>query len=117
LGLFGPALLKLVKPHQRAAHFLAVGDAARRRGANLDKSLLHLEDDHSDHLRRIFGAVEQLRDVGRENVARPGKNTHSSTPQSKNQGPVPAIYYTRRVPKPLKWLTSENSCIFPAESA
>ena len=80
LGLLGPALLKLVEATERPAHFLAVGDAARRRGADFDQGLLHLEDDHPDHLRRILRTVEQLGDVGGENVPCSGKDTHSSTP-------------------------------------
>src|SRR5258705_503346 len=55
---------------------------SRARRPNLDQSLLHLEDDHADHLRWVFRAVEQLGHVRRENVACSRKNSHSSTPNS-----------------------------------
>ena len=113
LGLLGPALLKLVEAGQRAAHFLAVGDAARGRGADLDQGLLHLEDDHSDHLRRIFRPVEHLGDVRREDVPRSGKDTHSVTPNSKIRALNLPITYTRAVPDFRKGQSSVKFCNFP----
>ncbi len=100
---------------QRAAHFLAVGDRARGRGAHLDQRLLHLEDDHPDHLRRILRPVEQLGDVGGEDIPRPGEDTHSSTPHSKS-GPCTAnILYKSRANIQESSEFCENSPIFDAE--
>ena len=76
LGLLDPAVLQPVELADLAAHLLLVGDRARRGGAHLDQRLLHLEDDHSDHLRRVLRLVEQVGDVGGDDVARPRKNTH-----------------------------------------
>ena len=58
----------------RAAHFLDVGDRARRGRADLDQRLFHLEDDHPDHPRRVFRPVENLGDVRREDVAGPAEH-------------------------------------------
>ena len=59
-----------------AAHFLLVGDRAGSRRADFDKRLVHLEDDLADHLFGIFGPVEQVGDVGGDDVAGARKNTH-----------------------------------------
>ena len=69
LGLGRPIGPHLVEPAQRSPHLLDVGDRAGGRGANLDQRLFHLEDDHADHPRRVFGPVEKLGHVRRENVA------------------------------------------------
>ena len=57
-------------------HLLLVGDGARGGRADLDQSLLHFEDDHADHLGGVFGLVEQVGDVGGNDIARPRKNAH-----------------------------------------
>ena len=76
LGLLDPIVLKPVELADLPAHLLLVGDGARRRGADLDQGLLHLHDDHADHLGGVFGLVEQVGDVGGDDVARPRKNSH-----------------------------------------
>ena len=83
LRFLGPALLELVEAGDLAAHLLLVGDRARGARADLDQGLLHLEDDHPDHLRRIFRLIEKIREVRRDDVARAGENTHSITPYAK----------------------------------
>src|SRR3712207_8769900 len=40
------------------------------------EGLLHLQDDHADHLGRILGLVQKLRHIGRYDVAGARKNTH-----------------------------------------
>src|SRR3546814_8222882 len=60
-----------------AAHLLLVGDGAGGGGAHLHQRLLHFEDDHADHLRRIFRPVEQVGDIGGDDVAGAGENTRS----------------------------------------
>ena len=76
LGLLDPAVLEPVELADLAPHLLLVGDGARRRGADLDQGLLHLHDDHPDHLGGVFGLVEQVGDVGGNDIARPRKNAH-----------------------------------------
>ena len=98
LGLFGPVRLKFVEPAHRPAHFLAVGDAARGRGADLDQRLLHFQDDHADHLRGIFRAVENLGDVGRENVPWCGKRYSFSHSAFEFRALYCSNTYTRSVP-------------------
>ena len=69
LGLFGPIVLELVEPVDRAAHLLDVGDRAGGHGADFDQRFFHLQDDHPDHPRRVLGPVEKLGHVRGENVA------------------------------------------------
>ena len=76
LGLLDPAFLEPVELADLAAHLLLVGDGARGRGADLDQSLLHLHDDHPDHLGGVFGLVEKVGDVGGNDIARPRKDAH-----------------------------------------
>ena len=76
LRLLGPAVLQGSQLGDVAAHFLLVGDRAGGGRAHLDQGFLHFEDDHADHLRRVFGLVEQVGDVGGDDVAGAGKNTH-----------------------------------------
>ena len=71
-------VLELLELGDLAAHLLLVGDGARRGGADLDQGLLHLEDDHADHLGRIFGLVEQVGEVGGDDVAGPRKDAHGN---------------------------------------
>ena len=68
LGLLGPGRLESVEAVDGPAQLLDVGDRAGGRGAYLDQSLFHLEDDHPDHPRRVFGPVEKVGHVGGEDV-------------------------------------------------
>src|SRR5690606_13279882 len=45
-------------------------------GPDFDQRLLHLEDDHADHLRGIVGLVEELVEIGGDDVAGTGKDAH-----------------------------------------
>ena len=69
LRLLAPVALELVELDAVAVHLLLVGDRARGAGADLDEGFLHLEDDHADHLGRVVGLVEQLVEVGGDDVA------------------------------------------------
>ena len=59
-----------------APQFLLVGNGARGRGADFDQRLFHFHDEHADHLGRVFRLVEQVGDIGGDDVAGAGKNTH-----------------------------------------
>ena len=69
-----------------AVHFLLIGDGPRRAGANFDQRFLHLEDDHADHLRRIIRLVEQIVEIGRDDITRTGKDTHEGCSAGKGPG-------------------------------
>ena len=76
LGLFHPARLQRIELGDVAAHFLLIGDGAGGGGANLDQRFFHLENDHADHLRRVFRLVEQVGHIGGDDVAGPREDTH-----------------------------------------
>ena len=59
-----------------AGHFLLVGNRPRRAGPHFDQRFLHFHDDHADHLGRIVGAVEQVGEIGRDDVAGAAENAH-----------------------------------------
>src|SRR3546814_1930354 len=66
-----------------AAHLLLIGNIAGSGCANLHQCLLHLEDDHADHLGRIFRLIEQVCDIGGDDVAGAGRSEeHTSELQS-----------------------------------
>src|SRR3546814_11074996 len=79
LGLFLPAVLKMLQLGDVAAHFLLVGDRAGGGGADLDQRLVHLEDDLADHLFRVLRTVEQVGAMGGVYVAGRLKIPHFHT--------------------------------------
>ena len=76
LGTLDPAVLEPVELGNLAPHLLLVGDRARGGGADLDEGFLHLHDDHPDHLGGVLGLVEEIGDVGGNDIARPRKDAH-----------------------------------------
>ena len=75
-GALGPAVLHAGELRHLAALLLLVGDAAGRGGAHLHQRLLHLHDDHSDRLGGVVRPVEQVDDVGGDDVAGAGEDAH-----------------------------------------
>ena len=78
LRLFGPVGLKAVELGDVALHFLLVGDGARGAGADFYKRFLHFEDDHPDHLGRVVRLVEQVAEIGGEDIEGARENAHGA---------------------------------------
>jgi hypothetical protein len=91
--LLAPVGLQPLELDRVAVHLLLVRDRSRRAGPDLDQRLLHLEDDHADHLGRVVGLVEEVVEVGGNDVAGTGKDAHQG--YSGNKGIDAATGLTR----------------------
>jgi hypothetical protein len=69
LGALGPARLEMLDDRDLPALLLLLGDRAGGRRAHLDERLLHLHDDHPDRLGRIVCPIDQIGDIGGDDVA------------------------------------------------
>ena len=61
-----------------AAQFFLIGDGACGGCAHFDQRLFHFQNDHADHLGRVFGPVQDFGDVRGDDVSRAGENTHQA---------------------------------------
>ena len=114
LGTARPLRLLALEVLDAAAVLLAVGDAARGRGADFNQGVFHFLDHQADDLFRIFRLFQQRVDVRVDDVAQAGKNAHGVWLLDVNRLPHKMQGSCQRIcrAKPMIW--KAVSAVLPA---
>ena len=69
MGLVGPVSLKRVQLVDVPAQLFLVSNCPGGGSADFNQRFFHFQNDHADHLRWVLRLVEQVRDVGGDDIA------------------------------------------------